>query len=106
MQAVTSIVMFEMPSESAEAFLADWREGHAFMREQPGLVGGAFYRGIDQGNRARFTNVAHWETVDAMSAARQSAEKPRQQSSNDRGALFERLDVDVMAQTFIEEFHY
>ena len=73
MPSITTIVIFNMPAASSTAFLIAWRENNAFICRQPGQMGGACYRSRASGERARFVNVALWESEAAMQTAREAS---------------------------------
>ena len=105
-QPFTTIVTFDMPAASADQILTEWRKNNAIMREQPGQRGGTFYRSVGQGDRVLFINIAHWDSADAMSAARVTADQIRQLSGQDFASIFKRLGIKVEAQSVAVEFQY
>lgn len=106
MPATTTIVVFDMPSEAEAEFLARWRESNAFMRAQPGQLGGTLYRSTKREGNARFVNVARWESEAAMQSARQAADEMRRTSGFDQARTFERLNVSVETTSYVDETHY
>lgn len=105
-QPLTTIVTFDMPAASADQFLIEWSKNNAVMREQPGQRGGTFYRSVSQGDRVLFIKIAHWDSADAMSAARVTADRLRQLAGQDFTSTFRHLSIKVEAQTLAVEFQY
>jgi heme-degrading monooxygenase HmoA len=62
MSEVVLINPFEVPAETAEAFLAGWEHAAAFMRAQPGFRSAALHQALSADARFAFVNVAAWET--------------------------------------------
>lgn len=106
MSSITTIVTFDMPAASADPFLFEWTQNNTLMRGQEGQTGGSFYRCVDQTSHARFVNVAHWASEEAMTIARSAAEVTRRDAGKDLAAALAEMDVTVRAQTFIEELAY
>ena len=108
MTPITTIVHFQMPAAKAEEFLAFWQTSikHRVNR-QPGLIGGIFHRGIDDGGPFQFINVARWESAAQLEAALPTAAKElHQEEGVDMRQVFQDLGVTVSQNNYVEEVHY
>jgi heme-degrading monooxygenase HmoA len=71
---VTLINVFEVPTEHVDAFIAQWRERAALMREKPGFLDSRLHRALSSQTRFQLVTVAHWESREAYQAATADSE--------------------------------
>jgi len=103
---ITLIVLFEVPPESVEQFLTDWKTDKDFMMREPGFSDGAFYRSSQSDAHFRFVNVAHWKDEDDWKAAIKAGEKQRNEKGIDRSSDWTRLGIKVFPAIYHEEIRY
>ena len=103
---ITLIVVFEVPAESVEHFMADWKTDKHFMMRQPGFSDGVLYHSSQSDGRFRFVNVAHWKGEDDWKAAIAAGEKHRTAKGINRRSDWAHLGIKVFPSTHNEEVRY
>jgi pimeloyl-ACP methyl ester carboxylesterase len=69
MDPITTVVHFEVPAENVDRFFAFWQDHiKDAASEQPGLIDGMFYRGIDPDGPFQFINVARGESAEQLAS--------------------------------------
>jgi len=99
----TLINVIEVPAESIEQFISDWKTDKDFMIRQPGFIDGTLYRSVHPDARFRFVNIARWESEDDWKAAIEAGEKHRAEKGIDRLSDWTDLDIKVYPATYREE---
>lgn len=105
-ETITTFVTFNMPPDVVDKFKTEWLKDAAFIARQPGQKGGALYKRIGGNEQVEFINVAHWESEDALNAARDAAVIERQKEGRDQASLFKDLGVSVSAENYVVEVPY
>jgi heme-degrading monooxygenase HmoA len=59
--------LFEVPTDSEDAFLDFYRRINAYMQRKSGYVGNRLHRSLGPDARYRFVNVVEWESAEACS---------------------------------------
>jgi heme-degrading monooxygenase HmoA len=103
---ITVIVAFEVPAESVEQFISDWRTDKDFMIRQPGCIGGSLYRSLQSDARFRFVNIARWESEEDWKAALEAGEKHRTGKGIYRLSDWNKLGIKVNPAAYREEIRY
>jgi len=103
---ITLIVVFEVPAESVEHFMADWKTDKDFMMRQPGFSDGALYHSSHSDARFRYVNVAHWKSENDWKAAIGAGEKHRAGKGIDRRSDWTHLGIMVFPASYQEEVRY
>jgi heme-degrading monooxygenase HmoA len=67
---VVLINVFEVPTGTENEFIAWWKRCSEALKKEPGFIDARMHRSLKPGSRFQFINVAHWETEEALNAAR------------------------------------
>ncbi len=103
---ITLINVIEVPAESTEQFISDWKVDKDFMSRQPGFINGALYRSLHSDVRFRFVNVARWKSEQDWKAALKAGEEHRAKEGIDRLSDWADLGIKVNPSTYYEEMCY
>lgn len=66
---VTLINAFSVPVDESDLFSRLWKNNARIMARQPGFVRAVMYRSLVDDAELRFTNVAEWESGNALADA-------------------------------------
>jgi heme-degrading monooxygenase HmoA len=103
---ITTIVLFELPPENLDEFVAFWHDIQAFVSKQPGMINGVGHRATAVDGPFQFVNVVRWDSAESLDAALQAVVKEFHNKGTDIGQVFERLDVKQTQSNFTEELRY
>ncbi|OWY65675.1 hypothetical protein B7486_40825 [cyanobacterium TDX16] len=103
---ITLINVIEVPTESIEQFISDWKVDKDFMVRQPGFIDGTLYRSLHPDVRFRFVNVARWESEEDWKAALKASEEHRAKEGIDRLSDWADLGIRVNPSTYRGEMSY
>ena len=103
---VTLINVIEVPAESIDQFVSDWKTDKDFMISRPGFIDGTLYRSLQSDVRFRFVNVARWEREDDWKAAIEAGEKHRAGKGIDRQLDWKNLGIKLFPVIYREEMRY
>ncbi len=106
MAPITTIVLFQLPPENLDEFIAFWHDIQDFVSNQPGMIDGVGHRAVDAHGPFQFVNVVRWVSADAPDAALQAVVREFQDKGADIGQAFERLGVTQTQSNFTEELRY
>jgi len=103
---ITTIVLFELPPENVDEFIAFWRDIQAFVSQQPGMIDGVGHRATDADGPFQFVNVVRWDSPESLDAALGAVVTEFHNKGTDIGQAFERLGVKQTQSNFTEELRY
>ncbi len=106
MTPITTIVLFELPPENVEEFIAFWHDIQAFVSTQPGMIDGVGHRATDADGPFQFVNVVRWDSAESLDAALQAVVEEFHAKGSDIGTTFQRLGVTQTQSNFTEELRY
>ncbi len=106
MTPLTTIVLFELPPENLDEFIAFWQDIQRFVSKQPGMIDGVGHRATDVHRPFQFVNVVRWDSVESLDAALQAVVKEFHDKGTDIGQAFARLGVRQTQSNFTEELRY
>ena len=103
---INMINAFEVPVDIADRFFREWREDLAFMRSQPGFLGGTLYKSDESNARFPFVNVARWRTKADFVAARTAIGNHFQEKARESRESWHSLGIRMNSSTYnvAEEF--
>jgi len=104
--AITTIVLFELPPENLDEFIAFWHGIQDFVSKQPGMIDGVGHRAADAHGPFQFANVVRWDSAESLDAALQAVGKEFHEKGTDISQAFERLGVTQTQSNFTEELRY
>jgi len=106
MTPITTIVLFELPAENVDEFIAFWHHIQNFVSEQPGMIDGVGHRATDADGPFQFVNVVRWDSAESLDSALQAVVAEFHKRGADIGEKFERLGVKQTQSNFTEELRY
>ena len=106
MTPITTVVLFDMPAEHLDEFVAFWRDIQNFMSGQPGMIDGVGHRATNVDGPFQFVNVVRWDSAESLDAALAAVIVEFHATGADIGDTFERLGVTQTQSNFVEELRY
>lgn len=103
---VILINAIEVPAESIDQFISDWKSDMDFMIRQRGFVTGVLHRSLQSDARFRFVNVARWETQSDWRSAMAAGEQHRSEKGIDRLSSWKALGIKGYPAIYGEEIRY